>query len=261
VPTDSSASSDPPQPPSGAEARFLTTRWTQVTTARGGSPEARAALSDLCERYWAPVHRFIQRERGDDEEARELTQEFFARLLAGSGVAGASPELGRFRTYLLGAVKHFLTDQRDRQRAAKRGQGVEPLSLSAPDSESSPALQVADASTSPQDARFDREWALQLLERTYTTLASEWRSGGRTRDFELLKPWLVGDTESLSQAEVARQLGLREGAVKVAIHRLRKRFRQVLREEIAQTLSDPAQIPDELRYFAQVLASARQGPG
>lgn len=216
------------------------------------------ALSELCALYWAPVHRFILRERGNDDMARELAQEFFARLLAGPGVPGASPDRGRFRSYLLGAVKHFLADDRDRTQAAKRGHGIPHNSLSATPWESSAGLQIADPAATPDDARFDREWAFLLLDRSYATLAAEWKAAGRLRDFDLLKPWLIGDTESLSQADAARQLGMREGAVKVAIHRLRTRFRQIIRADIAQTVADPTEVTDELRYFARVLGTADQ---
>jgi RNA polymerase sigma factor (sigma-70 family) len=256
VPNDLSTPPATP-PPSGGGGWFLTTHWTQVTQAAGSTPEARAALSDLCARYWTPVNRFILRERHDPDLARDLTQEFFSRLLAGAGVTGASPLHGRFRTYLLGAVKHFLADERDRKLAAKRGSGLQPMSLSAPGSDSSSGLQIPDPAAAPDDTRFDREWALLLLDRACAALAGEWAAAGRARDFEILKPWLVGDTDSLSQAEAARQLGMREGAVKVAIHRLRKRLRELVRHDIAQTVSAPAEVDDELRYFVRVLSSDR----
>jgi RNA polymerase sigma-70 factor (ECF subfamily) len=258
VPTEFPEPPATPPPPSGGGGWFLTTQWTQVTRAAGATPESRAALSDLCARYWEPVHRFILRERHDPDHdrdlARDLTQEFFSRLLAGSGVAGASPLHGRFRTYLLGAVKHFLADERDRTLAAKRGYGLQPASLSASGSDSAPGLQVPDSAAAPDDTRFDREWALLLLDRACAALASEWAASGRAHDFEVLKPWLIGDTDSLSQADAARQLGMREGAVKVAIHRLRKRLRQLLREAIAQTVTSPSEVDEELRYFVRVLS-------
>lgn len=248
-----------PPPPSGGGGWFLTTQWTQVTQAAGSTPEGQAALSDLCARYWAPVYRFILRERQDPDLARDLTQEFFSRLLAGSGVTGASRLHGRFRTYLLGAVKHFLADERDRSLAAKRGSGLQPASLSAPHSDTSPGLQIPDPAATPDDTRFDREWALLLLDRAYATLNAEWAANQRARDFEILRPWLIGDTDSLSQADAARQLGMREGAVKVAIHRLRKRLREIVRHDIAQTVSTPAEVDDELRYFVRVLTAAGNG--
>ena len=259
MPNDFSTPSATPPPPSGGGGWFLTTQWTQVTQAAGSTPEARAALSDLCARYWAPVHRFILRERLDPDIARDLTQEFFSRLLAGAGVTGASPLHGRFRTYLLGAVKHFLADERDRTLAAKRGSGVQATSLSAPGSDSSSGLQIPDPGAASDDTRFDREWALLLLDRACAALASEWAAAGRAHDFEVLKPWLIGDTDSLSQADAARQLGMREGAVKVAIHRLRKRLRQILREAIAQTVTSPTEVDEELRYFVRVLSSSGHG--
>lgn len=247
-----------PAPSSDGGAWFLTTQWTKVAQAAGTTPEARAALSDLCAQYWSPVHRFILRERLDPDLARDLTQEFFSRLLAGSGVAGAKRHHGRFRTYLLGAVKHFLADERDRALAAKRGPGISPsptARLVADSSGSSPGLQIPDPAAFPDDTRFDREWALLLLDRAYAVLSAEWAANDRARDFQILRPWLVGDTESLSQADAARQLGMREGAIKVAIHRLRKRLREIVRHDIAQTVSTPAEIDDELQYFVRVLTS------
>jgi len=153
--------------------------------------------------------------------------------------------------------RHLLerADERDRSFAAKRGNGIEPASLSTPTAESSPGLQIADPASAPDDARFDREWALLLLDRAYATLANEWAAAGRAHHFEILKPWLIGDAETLSQSEAARQHGMREGAVRVAIHRLRKRFRLILHDDIAQTLEDSSDVKAELRHFARVVAS------
>jgi RNA polymerase sigma factor (sigma-70 family) len=246
TPSDSSA---------GTGAAFAPTRWTLVLQARGESPEARAALSELCEACYRPVFRFLRREGRDDDTARELTQEFFTRILQRGGLDGADPARGRFRSYVLGAVKHFLADQRKHERREKRGGGVAPESLDTPAPEEGPALQVTDAAASVPDTWFDREWALTLMERALTALEQEFRGAGRTDQFDRLKPWLVGDTDSLSQAEAARALGLNEGAVKVAIHRLRKRFRALIRAEISQTLADGTDLETELRYLIEVLAA------
>jgi len=238
---------------SSSPPAFAPTRWTLVLRARGESPEARAALSNLCEAYYLPVFRFIRREREEDA-ACELTQEFFARLLAlGGGIGGADPQRGRFRSYLLGAVKHFLADQRDRERRAKRGGGATPESIDA-ETESSPALQIADETSAIDDTVFDRAWALAIMNRSLNLLADEFSSEGKAEQFAALKPWLAGDFETMSQAEIASRLEMSESAVKVAIHRLRKRFREIIRAEIAQKVDSAAEVDTELRYLVEVLA-------
>ena len=233
---------------------FAPTRWTLVLRARGQSPEARAALGELCEAYWTPVFRFLRGEGRDEDTARELTQEFFARLLQRDGLATVEPGRGRFRSFLLGAVKHFLADMRDHEQRLKRGGGqtLEPL---ATETDTSPGLQIADPSAAPSDTFFDRQWALALMDRALRAVADEFKSAGKQDQFDALKPWLVGEAAALSQADVARQLGLNEGALKVAIHRLRKRFREIVRAEIGQTVEGAAQVDEELRYLVEVLAS------
>jgi len=250
-----SATSTPtPSHPKGGV--FVTTRWTCVLAARGESPEARAALSELCEAYWTPVFRFLRGEGRDEDTARELTQEFFARILARDSFSRADPARGRFRSFLLGAVKHFLADRRARERAEKRGGGVPSLPLpSGDDADTGAGLQIADATVEVPDTYFDRQWALALMEQVFARLAAEFASARKTEQFAALKPWLVGDTPALSQAVVARALGLNEGAVKVAVHRLRKRFRELIRAEVAHTLPDGAEADEELRYLVEVLAA------
>ena len=234
---------------------FAPTRWTLILRARGETPEARAALGELCEAYYQPVLRFLRREGRDEDAARELTQEFFARILARGAFEEADPERGRFRSYLLGALKHFLADHRKHEQRLKRGGGVAPESLDATpaDGESEP-VQVADASTPAPEAFFDREWALAVLARALDVLAKEFAVGGKAEQFETLKPWLMGESSAMSQADAARQLGLSEGAVKVVIHRLRKRFRDAVRAEISQTLRDPSLVDEELRHLIEALS-------
>jgi RNA polymerase sigma factor (sigma-70 family) len=235
--------------------QFAPTRWTQVLQARGESAEAQAALGELCEAYWQPVFSFIRHEGRDEETARDLTQEFFARLLARHGLDTVEPGRGRFRSYLLGAVKHFLADQHDRAQAAKRGSAQMVVSIEAGAGASTTAeLQIPDPAGPAPDTVYDRQWALRLVERALNVLAGEFAAAGKAEQFDTLKPWLLGEVESLSQADAARQLGLTEGAAKVAIHRLRKRFRELVRAEIAQTLGDTAQVQDELRYLLEVLS-------
>ncbi len=231
---------------------FCTTQWTRVLQARGDSPEAKAALSELCAAYYAPAFAFIRRSAPDAESARDLTQEFFARLLARHGVEGADPARGRFRSFLLGAVKHFLSDARRHDHRLKRGAG-RPLESLEPGTDTSPGLQLADPAAPNPEREFDRKWALIILERSLTALAKEQEVAGKTGQFEALKPWLTGDLENISQAEVARQLGLNETAVKVAIHRLRRRFRDMIKSEINQTLSDPGNADEELHYLLEAL--------
>ena len=234
---------------------FATTRWTLVTRARGGTPEARSALSDLCAAYYAPVAAFLRRETRDPDAARELTHEFFARLLAGSGVAGADPARGRFRSYLLGAVKHFLQVDRVRRSAAKRGAGAEHVPLE-PGTDTSPGLDLPDPGAVPADAAFEREWAHALLGRALDRLGAAMAAEGKAHHFGTLKPCLLGSDPAVPYVELAVRLGLTEAAVKVAVHRLRKRFRDAVHAEIADTLADPGQVDEELQHLVAVLSGA-----
>lgn len=250
-----------PPDPSRAPAAFVTTHWTRVLEARGDSPEAQAALGELCAAYYAPVLAFIRRGGRDEDLSRELAQEFFARLLARRGLDTVKPGRGRFRSFLLGAVKHFLADQRDRAQAAKRGGGVTALPLEAHFTSDtthggagSASPQVADPATPVPDAFFDRQWALTILDHALAALAAEHHAAGKSALFETLKPWLTGDAEPLSQADAARGLDMNEGAVKVAIHRLRKRFRGLVKAEIAQTVGTGGDVRAELEYLREVLA-------
>jgi len=238
--------------PARSDGVFATTRWTLVARARGESPEARMALSDLCAVYYGPVEAFIRRQTTDLQETRDLTQEFFARLLAGSGVGGADPERGRFRSYVLGAVKHFLHAERVRRSAAKRGAGLEHVPLDI-ESSTEPGFQVADPGAVGADEAFDRAWAHAVLERSLTRLGGEMAEEGKGRQFEVLKGCLQGAVVVKPQAELAESLGMSEATVKVAIHRLRKRFREVVRAEIAETLVEGANVDEEMRHLIQAL--------
>jgi RNA polymerase sigma-70 factor (ECF subfamily) len=233
---------------------FVTTQWTRVLEARGNSSDAKAALSDLCAAYYAPVFAFVRRNSPDENAARDLTQEFFARLLAARAL-NADPQRGRFRSYLLAAVKNFLADMRDHANAAKRGGGNAPIPLEA-GTDTSPGLEVADENAPSPDREFDRKWALTVLDRALVALASEHSESDEQKQFEALKPWLTGDNENLSQADAARQLGCSETTVKVAIHRLRKRFRGLVKAEIRQTMNDPTQVADELACLIAALSGS-----
>ena len=218
-----------------SRAVFATTQWTQVLEARGASPEAKAALSDLCAAYYAPVFAYIRNHSRDEEAARDLTQEFFARLLARHGIDSVDPDRGRFRSFLLGAVKHFLADMRDHSRRLKRGAG-QPMESLDGGTDTSPGLQISDENAPGPEREFDRKWALTVLDRALAALAEEYKTGGKAGQFEVLKPWLTGDSGGSTQAEAAQRLEMSEGAVKVAIHRLRRRFRDLVKAEISGTL-------------------------
>jgi len=228
---------------------FVTTQWTQVLATRGDSPEARQALSDLCAAYYTPVFVLIRRATPTEEVARDLTQEFFARLLARAGLGQVDPERGRFRFFLLGAVKHFLADVHDEQGRLKRGGGRVHISLDA-GTDSSPGLEVADASLPSPELEFDREWAVTLLARALERLGRE-QVG---KQFAALKPWLTGDKQDVSLIDVAASLGTSKGALRVALHRLRKRFRELVKEEIAGTVGESAHVREEMGYLLEVLS-------
>jgi RNA polymerase sigma-70 factor (ECF subfamily) len=234
---------------------FAATRWTRVIQARGVSEEARLALSELCEAYYPPVLAFLRRERADEDAAREFAQEFFRRLLAGAGVNGADPARGKFRSFLLGAVKHFLADERDRMMREKRGGGVQPESLDDHHGhESSSGLSVPDDRALPPDALFDRQWALTVLDRSFSALDAELAAEGKSRLIEVLKPWLIGAADHGDQRAAAEELGLSGTAIRVAVHRLRQRFRDAVRNELRQTLTEGASVEDELRALFAALA-------
>jgi RNA polymerase sigma-70 factor (ECF subfamily) len=238
---------------------FHTTRWTMVMRAKGEAPEARAALGDLCEAYWTPVYRFLRREGRDDDQSRELTQEFFLRLLSGSTLEKADPGKGRFRSYLLGALKHFLADHRRAEGRQKRGGHAVIESIESSGSETSAGLSIPDPAAEASDAYFDRHWALAVMERGLDAVRDSFAQAGKAAHFEALKPWLIGDVESLSQADAAAALGISTGAVKVAIHRMRQKFGEAIRQEIAETVETEEEIAGELRYLIEALRACDVG--
>jgi DNA-directed RNA polymerase specialized sigma24 family protein len=230
---------------------FCTTRWTVVLTARGHSAEGRAALNALCEAYYEPVLTFLTRSAGDAGAARELAHDFFANLLGGDRLAQVRREGGKFRAYLSGAVKHFVAHRRESERCLRRGGGIAPLSLEADDL---PGLRLADEQALPPDLAFDRAWATTVLARALAALRAECDHDGRAAHFERLKPWLTGEAAHGAQAEMARELGLDAGALKAAVHRLKCRFRQLVKAEVASTLSPPADVEEEMRALFAALA-------
>src|SRR5262249_19335073 len=224
--------------------RFAATRWTLVRAARDPSaPEAREALASLCAVYWYPLYAFIRRRGHDADEAQDLTQEFFARFLEKDGLASVDEGKGRFRSFLLAACKHFLSNARDRARALKRGGGRAPLSIDAAAAEGRYLGEPGHGET--PERLFERRWALALLEQVLGRLRAEHEAAGKGPLFERLKRHLTGD-EGGPHARAAAELGMSEGAVKVAVHRLRKRYRELLRDEIAQTLEAPDEVEDEI---------------
>ncbi len=242
-------------PARGAGA-FHTPRWTLFQRARGSEPEARAALGELCEAYWNPVYQFLRREGRSEDESRELTQSFFAKVLAGAGIGKVDPAKGRFRSYLLGVLKHFLANQRRDANREKRGGGAFIESID-DDSKTSPGLQVADPGAELGDAWFDRHWALAVMECGLDRIRKSFEQSGKSTQFEVLKPWLMGDPEGLTQADAADQLGISCAAVKVAVHRLRQKFGEAIRGEIAGTVDTEEEIAGEIRYLIEILQTTR----
>lgn len=232
---------------------FHTTRWTQVRRAKEASPEGRRALSELCVAYYEPVTTFLRYELRDrdGDNAREFAHDFFAQILAGNCIFNAVKERGRFRSYLLGSVKHYLSHQREAARRLKRGGGAEMLPLD--DDESSLADVIPDRTTPSPDASFDRQWALAVVAHALDALRCECAEEGRTAFFEQVKPWLVGDASHGDQAALAAACGMNANAFKVAVHRLRQRYRELVREEVAGTLEDPCLIESEMRALFAAL--------
>lgn len=235
-----------------ASPAFVTTRWTRVAAAKQGDTDAKTALAELCEIYYQPVVTFLRCSGNNEDRARELAHDFFARLLERQNLGNVEQGRGRFRSYLLGAVKNFVADEYDKSKAAKRGGGREHVEIR-PATDTSPGVDPPDKSARSPEAEFDRQWALTVLDQALQDLATEHAAKGKREQFDILKPWLTGETGALSQKETADKLGLNEGAVKVAIHRLRKRFRALVKESVAQTLPDSGDVGDELSYLISVM--------
>jgi RNA polymerase sigma-70 factor (ECF subfamily) len=232
-------------------SQFPTTRWTLVVAA--GDPrrrEARSALVSLCENYWYPLYAYLRRRGYPADQAQDLTQEFFVRVLEGRYLNRADPEKGRFRSFILTSLKFFVADEQDRQRAEKRGGGaVVPLEMSSGEER----YQREPAHDETPERIFDRRWALSVLDRVVEKLRGEFVQNGRPEHFDRLKVFLLGQSDA-PYAALAREMHASEGALKVAIHRLRKRYRDLFRQEIADTVADPAEVESELRYLASALS-------
>ena len=237
----------------GAPA-FVTTHWSVVVAAgRADTARARDALARLCQTYWHPLYAYVRRVGHSPHDAQDLTQEFFARLLEKNFLAGADESRGRFRSFLLASLKHFLANEWHKARAQKRGGGQIPIPIDMAAAETSIGFEPADTTTA--EKIYERRWALTLLDRVLRRLREEFVRDGKEKLFEQLKPTLTEASRSVRYAEIAVRLGTSEGAVKVAVHRLRQRYRELLRAEIADTVAGPGEVEDELRNLFAALAA------
>jgi RNA polymerase sigma factor (sigma-70 family) len=231
-------------------SEFPTTRWTLVVAAADPQrKEARSALVSLREGYWYPLYAYVRRRGYPADQAQDLTQEFFIRVLEGRYLDRADPEKGRFRSFLLTSLKFFVADEEDRRRAQKRGGGVV-LSLELSSGED--RYQREPAHDETPERIFERRWALSVLDRVVVRLRDEFVQHGRPEHFERLKMFLLGKSDA-PYAALAHEMNTSEGALKVAIHRLRKRYRELFRQEIADTVADPGEVESELRFLAAAL--------
>ncbi len=236
-----------------APQAFPPTRWTVVLAAcQRPSPESSAALEAICHAYWYPLYAYVRRAGQSAHDAQDLTQEFFCRLLEKRWLDAANPDKGRLRTFLIVALKHFMANEWRRATTQRRGGGQVHLPF---DTELAETRYAADAAIAlAADETFDRQWTMTLLDLTLSRLESEFTALGKGADFAILKDTLLTGHGGMDYAAIATQLGVGEGAARVAVHRLRKRFRAIFREEISQTLAGDMDLDGELRYLAAVLA-------
>jgi RNA polymerase sigma-70 factor (ECF subfamily) len=232
---------------------FPPTRWSLVLAAtQQSSAESAAALETICQAYWYPLYAYVRRSGQSPHDAQDLTQDFFQRLLEKRWLAAADREKGRLRTFLIVALKHFMAKEWRHASAQRRGGGQIPVSI---DTQLAESRYAADPSAhSATELLFDRQWALAVLDLTLSRLQSEFAAAGRERDFDALKDSLMAARGAIDYAAVAEKLGGSPSAARVAVHRLRKRFRDIYREEISQTLAENANLDDEMQYLAAVLA-------
>ena len=214
---------------------------------RAAGASAGDALESLCAAYWFPLYAYVRRHGFSKEDAEDLTQAFFAKLLERQDFAGLKRENGRFRAFLLAALKHFLANERDRAGRLKRGGTITHLSLDWQSADT--RFQIADGGQASPDAAYDREWAVALLERVVVRLSEESAAEGKAERFERMKPFLTTGKGEIPFAAASAELSMDEGALRVAVHRLRKRYRELLREEIAHTLFDPAMVEEEMKVL------------
>ena len=223
--------------------------------AAGGSDSsvARGALATLCEAYWYPLYAYVRRRGASVDDARDLTQGFIASLLERGDLERVRPDRGRFRTFLLASLQHFLSNDAARRRAQKRGGGAALLPLLFDEAEG--RYQVEPAEPATPESLYERRWALTVIERVLASLRAEWEATARAAEFDELKACLLGQAPDGGYAAVAARLGTTEGAIKAAVHRLRRRFQTELRHDIAETVADPAQVDDEIRYLVRALGA------
>ncbi len=235
------------EPKSGGEgnARFASTNWRIITTAQDADlPEARQALAHLCTAYWYPLYAYLRRKGHSADSAQDFTQGFFASLLEHDFLKDISAEKGKFRTFLLASLQHYVANQRVHDQALKRGGGRVHSSIDMPDAESRYAVEPSHTLTA--ERFFERRWALTLLERVLERLGNEMKAAGKGALFDHLGQALLGGGEAAPYAWIGKELAMTEGAVKVAAHRLRARYRDLIREEVVQTLDDPNAVEEEI---------------
>lgn len=238
-------------PASEAPRVFPNTRWSVVLAARQPTPESAAALEAICRAYWYPLYAYVRRCGQSPHDAQDLTQEFFHRLLEKRWLDAADRKKGKLRTFLIVALKNFMSNEWRRASAQRRGGGQAQAQFDTAFAESRFA---ADGQSLAPDETFDQQWALTLLDLTVNRLRAEFTDAGKPGDFETLKGCLLAGRGTIDYAAVAKQLGVNEGAARVAVHRLRKRFREIYREEISQTLAEGTDLDAELRHLAAALA-------
>jgi RNA polymerase sigma-70 factor (ECF subfamily) len=232
-------------------AAFKTTHWSVVLEAQRESPAAQDALEKLCRIYWRPIYSFVQRQGIRPEKGEDLTQAFFADLLEHKSLTAVRREKGRFRSYLLGALKYFLADERRRAMAIKRGKGQRFIPLEEPSTDEGNELEPTDPVTAEQI--YERRWASAVLECVFGLLKNEYGAAGNAALFDSLKQLLPDEPDASSQSDIAGQLGMTANAVRQAFHRFRQRYRWLLQEEIAHTVATPGDIGDELRHLIAVV--------
>lgn len=232
----------------GGPREFATTQWSVVLAAGGDTSRAAPALGKLCTAYWYPIYAFVRRQGRNAHDAQDLTQGFFAELIERESLAGVVKERGRFRTWLLAVLKHFLANEWHRSQRQKRGGGTKFVSL---DDEAERRYLAEPVDPHTAERLFDRAWALTLVDRVLSLLEAEWREGGKHEEFQTLKGALTG--ERASYPELAARLGISEGTTRVTVHRLRNRYRDLLRSEISQTMAFPTDAEDELRQLFAAL--------
>lgn len=234
------------------DCNFATTRWSVILAARDpAAPHARAALETLCETYWYPLYAFVRRRGHSAEQAQDLTQEFFVRLLEKDYLKVVDQSKGRFRSFLLASFDHFLHNEFDRARAQKRGGGRAQLSLDFRDAEGRYHVEPADVQT--PEKLFERRWALTVLDRVLRRLEEEHAEAGKAEFFLNLKGHLLEEPDAVPYAKLAERLAISEAAAKMAVSRLRKRYRLLLREEIAHTVEDAGEVEEEIRHLFEAL--------